>query len=146
MALPYDHDLQFGVCLPGRTCNPWGAVLADSSFFVSEEGNRSNRSAGMDMNMLPLFSWNVLRDSVIKVYREELKQRWMTYTAPGGPLETGYVNGLIDAAAAAYNRTDAQAAYSQPYEEYCGDPTSYVGSMKRWVRIRNQLVAGGMFD
>ncbi len=127
---PWDFDSMFG----GYSPEP-GVPAANTSFYIGEIGNRSNRS-----DVVP-GKWSSLwKDSFIKAYRPELDARLKKMVADD--LTPVKVNKLIDAMDASYTPEDAKTSATGAF---C-DPAPIVARMKKFVIDRNARVTLGLFN
>ncbi len=135
MFLPWDFDNFFG-----------GFLLANDSFWVGEEDNRSNRT---ETDPFPApgsvaaasVKWNnFLKDAFIKAYRDELKARWKEMATNEFAPEN--VAKAIDEVLALYSQDEAKVSGTMAV---C-DAAPFVARMKKFTVDRNANVVAGKFD
>lgn len=137
MIVPWDFDEFFG--------GIDGMLTPASSFWIGEEGNRSNRivpdpfpPAGTKAQDV---KWNnFLKDAFIKAYRDELKARWKELAA--NELAPDKVSKAIDDMLRLYDQGEAKTSGTA----LACDPTPFVNRMKTFTTARNANVAANKFD
>jgi hypothetical protein len=122
--MPIDMDNMFG-----------GFNPMESSFFIGQQGNRSNRENW----------WNYLKDAFLRAYRPEViaKLRELDQTV----LSPENVARLVDAAAAEYVLEEAMAAPGSANNlNNCGGAAAFAARIKEYAEQRRERLRGAWWD
>jgi hypothetical protein len=101
------------------------------SFFVGQQGDRSNRPVNATE-----FYWNRIKDAYLRAYKTEYEKllRELSTTKPS----TATVSAIVDEGMAAFSLTDWKEISFVPNttRPMC-DPATYPDTIKTWTRERN---------
>ncbi len=140
MFMPWDFDLMMGGfqsdedrLKPLTPQMDFAQVSAQSSFYIGELGNHSNRVDGQKWN-------NFLKDAFIKTFRTQLQVKWRELAA--SKLQPAVIDKFIAESLVGYDFNEARTALSK---SAC-DPGYMVKRLKSFTLERNARIAAGLFD
>jgi hypothetical protein len=139
--MPWDFDNMFG-SWRSKEDERAGLTSAQSSFFIGEFDNRSNRGTDEDPDKKQWKSY--LKDAYIKAYREEIKAE--LGKALTKELAPAMVDKYLADILAAYVRSEADAAPTNyPGANGTCDANGAATRIKTFTRDRNARVTAGAF-